>query len=87
MEKIKNIIDMAYHRNGICGVPFIVTIFESADGNNMVGIRFDDDSDCYCAVLDIDKLAEHEIRFCHNSWRGDHFADEILHAWVKSDNH
>ena len=59
------IIDIAHHRNGVCGAPFAVILFEH-DGQ--------------CAVLDIDKLAQGDIAFGSNSWRGDHFEPSLRKA-------
>jgi hypothetical protein len=73
------IIETAHHRNGISGVPFWVIKFKfTQDGKtmNMLGISFYGD-DCYTAVFDLDKLAQGEIRFFRNSWRGDNFAPFI----------
>ena len=66
---------LAYHRNGICGTPFWVAIIEDEDGRDKVVIRFP--GECRCAALDIDLLEERKIAFGENSWRGDHYVDDI----------
>lgn len=65
------IIDTAFHRNGICGAPFDVVLFEDRgpEGSRKVAILFDDAA--HCAVLDIAKLHAGDIAFRSNSWRGD----------------
>jgi len=73
---------IAYHRNGVCGEPFKAVIFQD-DGKRMVAVRFEDDpkdggfSAPRCAVFDLDLLAQGVIEFGVNSWRGDHYADEL----------
>lgn len=71
--KLKRIIDIARHRNGIGGAPFDVVLF--ADTGDRTGrklaILFEPRG--FCAVLDLDKLAEGDIAFGSNSWRGDDY--------------
>lgn len=78
--KIHRIIDIDYHRNGICGAPFHVILFEDKgeEASRKVGIVFD--SPYHVAVLDVAKLAEGTITFGHNSWRGDVFEPELRAA-------
>lgn len=95
--KITNISKPAYHRNGICGEPFQVATFEMKENGEpprkMVAIRFADnkDSDGFAApriaVFDIALLYEGIIEMGENSWRGDHFADELDNVFTinKSD--
>src|SRR5262245_35253166 len=66
-----NIADIAYHRNGVGGEPFDVVLFEDdgEHGSRKVAIVFDEPG--RCAVLDVGKLAEGNVRFGQNSWRGD----------------
>lgn len=82
--QIENISEPAYHRNGICGEPFKVCTFTMHENNEpprrMVAVRFADDKpygNPRIAVFDLDLLAEGEIRFVQNSWRGDHFVDDL----------
>jgi hypothetical protein len=68
------IIAAASHRNGVCGAPFGVVLFEDdgQDRSRKVGIWFEPGVEgCHCAVLDVDKLAAGDIAFLSNSWRGD----------------
>lgn len=90
--KIDNISPPAYHRNGVCGEPFQVCTFTMTENSDpprrMVAVRFADDApDCEnfsaprIAVFDLDLLAEGEIRFTVNSWRGDRFSDDLDHVF------
>lgn len=73
------------HRNGVCGVPFDVYIAEEDEGGQkrkMLIVRFDKAADklaggVLCAAFDLAKLAEGNIAFFENSWRGDHYADDL----------
>ncbi len=62
--------DQARHRNGICGAPFHVVLFDE-EHSRKVAILFDEPG--LCAVLDVGKLAEGDVAFGSNSWRGDRF--------------
>ena len=68
------IIKKAYHRNGIAGSPFVVSIFEH-DGHKMVGVRFAETG--HTAVFNLKLLSESVIEFGENSFRGDHFEDDL----------
>jgi hypothetical protein len=67
------ILETAHHRNGICGAPFAVALFEDSGpgGSRKVAILFDEPY--HCAVLDVAKLAAGDIAFMSNSWRGDQY--------------
>ena len=65
--KIK-VTDVASHRNGICGAPFHVVLFEYKVGTK-VGIVFEEPY--HCAVLNVQKLGSGDIKFGSNSYRGD----------------
>ena len=74
----------AHHRNGICGEPFEVSLFEH-DGDEYVGILLDESAadvlgSVPCFVLNMDMLKDGNVRFTENSWRGDHFADALRKA-------
>jgi hypothetical protein len=75
-----NVVDLAYHRNGICGAPFHVVLFDDTEDENTrkVGILFD--QRFHCAVLDVAKLANGNIIFGQNSYRGDTFEDTLRNA-------
>ncbi len=72
-----NIIDIAYHRNGICGAPFAVVLFEDTgpEASRKVAILFD--AEYHCAVLDVAKLGAGDIVFGSNSWRGDQYEPSL----------
>jgi hypothetical protein len=75
--KIRNIIAVANHRNGICGAPFHVVLFEDGGdkGSRKLGILFEEPH--HCAVLEVDKLAAGDIAFGSNSWRGDKYEPHL----------
>jgi hypothetical protein len=74
------VLDWDFHRNGICGAPFHVVLFEDVDDENTrkVGILFD--APYHCAVLDIGKLSAGNIAFGFNSYRGDFFEEALRSA-------
>ncbi len=78
-----NIIDIASHRNGICGAPFHVVLFEDKgpEGSRKVAILFDEPY--HCAVLDVAKLAAGDIAFGSNSYRGDNYEPHVRIAVEK----
>ena len=63
IEQIQN------HRNGISGAPFHVLIFQDDEQGRMLGIVFQEPY--HVAVFNLDKLAQGNIAFGVNSWRGD----------------
>ena len=74
------IIALDHHRKGICGAPFDVVLFEDQvpRGSLKVAVLFD--AKYHCAVLDVAKLAQGDIAFGSNSWRGDRFEAPLRHA-------
>jgi hypothetical protein len=79
-----DIIDIAFHRNGICGAPFHVVLFTDHDpekGSRKVAILFE--APYHCAVLDVEKLTKRDIAFGSNSWRGDNY-EPYLRAAIKN---
>ena len=74
------IITTAYHRNGICGAPFEVVLFEDQgpEGSRKVAVLFEEPY--HCAVLDVARLAAGDIAFGFNSWRGDHYEPHLRRA-------
>ena len=78
--KVK-LLSHAHHRNGICGAPFEVCIFDSIEGNTttrMVGILFEGRGQV--AVFDLGLLAAGDVAFGSNSWRGDEFEKPLRDA-------
>lgn len=84
--------EIAHHRNGISGAPFYVVRFTSPSPKNGLAVVFYQNNaegldraatlaNCQVAVFDADKLmANVDIAFGSNSWRGDHYADELIAA-------
>jgi hypothetical protein len=76
-------VHVASHRNGVTGEGFHACTFNS-DNRNMVAIVFDTPGQC--AVLDVSLLAEGNITFSENSWRGDWFEDDLRKAISEYEN-
>jgi hypothetical protein len=72
------IIDIAFHRNGICGAPFHAIIFRDPDVGQMLGVVFDEPH--HVAVFNMEKLAIGNITFGVNSWRGDQYETTLRKA-------
>ena len=68
------ILTKSSHRNGICGNPFDVYLFEDEDGSIKLAIDFGEMS---FAVLQIDRLSKGDIAFGSNSWRGDYYSSLV----------
>lgn len=66
-----SILNIDYHRNGIGGAPFHAVVFRDTgpEGSVKLGVVFD--TLHHVAVLDLAKLADCDIEFGSNSWRGD----------------
>ena len=80
-SEIRAVHAVAYHRNGVCGEPFHLVTFTSADGQAMLATVFDErDGAPAVAIVSLGLLAEGNIAFGENSWRGDRFADELYRA-------
>lgn len=82
------VTEMHYHRNGVGGLPFHVGIVHN-DGREMLVVRFTKEADeqtgnVVCAAFDLAKLDQREIRFFHNSWRGDHYSG-IMDAAIEKE--
>lgn len=72
-----------HHRNGISGAPFHVLIFRDPDEGRMVGIVFDEAS--HVAVFNLEMLADGNITFGVNSWRGDRYEPYLRTAICQHD--
>lgn len=68
------LLSNSHHRNGVCGTPFDVALIKDEDGSTKVCIDFGGSD---FAVLQVDRLAEGDIAFGSNSWRGDRYADKV----------
>ena len=71
------ILDLAYHRNGVGGLPFQVALVDDPNcGDVKLVIMFEKEG--YTAVLSVDKLHEDEdISSETNSWRGDQYEQAL----------
>jgi hypothetical protein len=71
------VTDWDHHRNGICGAPFHVVLFDDVEEENTrkVGILFE--QRYHCAVLDVARLSAGSIGFGFNSYRGDFFEEAL----------
>jgi hypothetical protein len=70
-----------HHRNGVGGAPFDVVLFDfTYEGvtEPMVAIVFREPQ--HTAVLNIEKLAEGDVEFGSNSYRGDWFDAQLRKA-------
>jgi hypothetical protein len=78
-----------YHRNGISGEPFNVVKFHDPENGDMLGIVFPlDEGETWngrVAVFKLDLLAQGNISFGQNSWRGDHYEKELRDAIGKDE--
>jgi hypothetical protein len=75
-----SILNIDYHRNGISGAPFHAIVFRDlSDGPGAkIGIAFD--APYHTAVLDIGKLADCDVEFGSNSYRGDQYEPALRKA-------
>jgi hypothetical protein len=74
------IIHTAHHRNGVHGASFDLVLFKERgpERNRKIGILFEQPH--HCAVLDVVKLAQGDIAFGSNSWRGDEYEPHLRKA-------
>jgi hypothetical protein len=85
------IIKAARHRNGVTGRSFAVVLFkhEHNPGTVMLGVMFSGNGDTIApadnatAVFDLKLLKDDCIEFGQNSWRGDHYQDDIAPALAR----
>jgi hypothetical protein len=73
---------MDRHRNGVSGVAFYAVLFNDLDEKRkMVASVFtgaESAANPHCAVYDVALLAEGNINFGENSWRGDRYMWALL---------
>jgi len=86
-------LEIHHHRNGIAGEPFYVGFLEDDDSGKKLFIHFNDDSNetgewanPRTAILDTSKIADNDVRFGSNSFRGDHYSDFIKSEIDKLNN-
>ena len=80
------ITDIAWHRNGVCGVGFFAILFDDLEEKKkMIASLFDEPG--YCAVYDVGQLEEGNIKFAMgNSWRGDVYEvalKPLIKSWLE----
>jgi len=75
-----SILNIDYHRNGIGGAPFHAIVFRDRSDSEgaKIGIVFEEP--WHTAVLDIAKLAECDVEFGSNSYRGDRYEPMLRRA-------
>ena len=76
-----NVIDWAYHRNGICGAPFHVVLFDDVNDENTrkVGILFDKPFHCVlCSLMSPSSPAGLASRLASPSYRWRRFRGRLL---------
>ena len=97
MTNVKKVLQVAYHRNGICGAPFHAILFQTDHQVQVNGVDRDatflatvfEEPD-HCAVICVDLLEGCGVTFTNNSWRGDHFEPELraaIAAYHKETDH
>jgi hypothetical protein len=67
----RSIMQIAFHRNGVSGVPFYAIQFHDSETGNALATVFPEAG--VVAVISIDRLPGAGVTFGENSWRGDHF--------------
>jgi hypothetical protein len=72
-----NIVNWAYHRNGVGGAPFHVVLFDDVEDENTRKVAVLFKEPYHCAVLDVAKLSAGDIAFGSNSYRGDVFENAL----------
>jgi hypothetical protein len=80
--------DVAYHRNGISGLPFWVVLFNDTDAGmfNQVATIDEDGKDCRVINAGLVVTAG-EIGNRHmNTWRGDYYLQKIKEAMQEHKN-
>ena len=75
-----SVLNIDYHRNGIAGAPFHAIIFRDTGENSSVKIGIVFEQPWHTAVLDIAKLADCDVEFGSNSWRGDQYEPQLRKA-------
>ncbi len=84
---IKKVQAIEYHRNGISGEGFHIVKFTDTENGEMLGIVFPLDKgetwNGRVAIFQQDLLAQGNVTFGQNSWRGDNYEGELRAAIAK----
>lgn len=75
------ILQVAHHRNGICGIDFHAVLFQdSPDGKteNFLATVFPEKG--AVAVVGLDRIEQDGVAFGANSWRGDRYEADLRRA-------
>lgn len=72
-----SVLNIDYHRNGGGGAPFYAVVFRDRgpEASVKLGVVFDEP--WHTAVLDVAKLADCDVEFGSNSWRGDRYEPHL----------
>ncbi len=73
----RKLLSLAHHRNGICGEPFYVALWDEGGRKFLVTYFYHNPERCACAVVDVDLAASGNVAFGENSWRGDHWTESM----------
>ena len=76
----RKLLSLAHHRNGVCGAPFYVALWDEGGRKFMVTYFHGVPDYICCAVVDVDMAAAGEVRFGVNSWRGDQWEQSMQWA-------
>ena len=82
-QRIQNIVEIARHRNGICGAPFHVVLFNDSELTHSYKLGIVFDSPHHVAILDFERLVRSNIAFGENSYRGDVYEAPLRAAIAK----
>lgn len=76
------ITKVSYHRNGVSGEGFFAVTFNDKEHGPMFAVVFE--TSRHVAVFRRDLIGAGVIEFGQNSWRGDHFENDLRAAIKKA---
>ena len=79
-QMVSRILQIAHHRNGVCGAPFYAIMFRDMEGRQMLATLFDEPGYCAVVCVDVETLTVDGVAMGANSWRGDQFEPELRAA-------
>jgi hypothetical protein len=77
MDPTFKIVNIQHHRNGVFGAPFYAVTFDEGNSRKVAAVF---EAAYHVAVFDLDLLAEGNITFGENSWRGDTYETRLRAA-------